>query len=65
MPMNNNLSIIQTSISNINTQYATKYSIRCAVNNVILIVNTHFVEVDEEDIDVRNQLKEVKPETLI
>jgi hypothetical protein len=27
-----------------------------------LIVNTHFVEVDEEGIDIRNQLKEVKPE---
>jgi hypothetical protein len=28
-------------------------------------VNTHFVEVGEDDIDVRNKLKEVKPETWI
>lgn len=61
--MNNNLFLMQTSISNINIKYVTKYSIRGADNNVILIVNAHFVEVDEESIDVRNQLKEVKPET--
>jgi hypothetical protein len=28
-----------------------------------LVANTHFVEVDEEDIDIRNELKEVTPET--
>ena len=52
--MNNNLALMQTSISNTNTQYDAKYSISSAIDNVILIVNTHFVEVDEEGIDVQN-----------
>ncbi len=65
MAMNNNLSLMQTSISKINTRYAANSSIRGAVNNVILIVNTHFVEVGEEDIVIGNQLIEVKPETWL
>ena len=28
-----------------------------------MVANTHFVEVDEEDINIRNELKEVMPET--
>ena len=61
--MNSNLSLTQTSISKTNTRFAAEHSIRGAVNNVILAANTHFVEVDEEDIDIRNELKEVMPET--
>jgi hypothetical protein len=59
LAMNSNLSLTQTSISKTNT----RHSIRGVVNNVIFVANTHFVEVDEEDIDIRNELKEVMPET--
>jgi hypothetical protein len=63
LAMNSNLSLTQSSISKTNTRFAAEHSIRGAVNNVILAANTHFVEVDEEDIDIRNELKEVMPET--
>ena len=63
LAMNSNLAPTQTSISKTNTRFAAEHSIRGAVNNVILVANTYFVEVDEEDIDIRNELKEVMPQT--
>ena len=63
LAMNSNLSLTQTSISKTNTRFAAEHSIRGAVNNVILIANTHFVKIDKEDIDIRNELIAVMPET--
>ena len=31
--------------------------------SIVILMWMHFVDVDEKDIDVRNQLKEMKPET--
>ena len=59
LAMHNNLSLTQTSISNTNTRFAAKHAIRGAVNNIILVANTHFVQIDEVDIDIGNELKEV------
>ena len=63
LAMNSNLSLTQTSISKTDTRFAAEHSIRGAVNNVILVATTHFVEIDEEDIDIRNELNEMMPET--
>jgi len=52
LAVNSNLSLTQTSISKTNTRFAAEHSIRGAVNNVILVANTHFVEVDDENIDI-------------
>ena len=61
--MSSDLSLTQTSVSKTNTRYTAKHLIKGAVNNIILISNAHFVKVDKEDIDVRNQLREATPET--
>ncbi len=60
--MTSELSLTQSSIAKTNTWFAAEYSIRDAINNVMLITNTHFIEMDE-DVDVRRELKEVPLET--
>ena len=57
------LSLTESSIVKTNTQFAAEHSVRGAVSNVILIAQTHFVEADQEDFDVRRELKEVPRET--
>ena len=57
LAMNSNLSLTQTSISKTNTRFAANYSIRGAVNNFILVTNTHFVEADEEDMTLEMNSK--------
>ena len=61
--MTSELSLTQSSIVKTNTRFAAEHSVRGAVSNVMLIAHTHFVEVDQEDFDVRRELKEVPRET--
>ena len=63
LAMTSELSLTQSSIAKTNTRFAAEHSIRGAISNVMLIANTHFIEMDEEDVDVRRELKEVPLET--
>jgi len=63
LAMTSKLSLTQSSIAKTNTRFAAEHSIRGAISNVMLIANTHFIEMDEEDVDVRRDLKEVPLET--
>ena len=48
--MTNKLSLTQSSVAKNNTQFAEEHSIRSEISNVTSIANTHFIEMDEEDI---------------
>ena len=61
--MTSKLPLTQSSIAKTNTRFAAEHSIRGAISNVMLIANTHFIEMDEEDVNVRRELKEVPLET--
>ena len=61
--MTSELSLKQSAIAKTNTWFAAEHSIRGAISNVILITITHFIEMDEEDIDMRRELKEVPSKT--
>jgi hypothetical protein len=61
--MTSKLSLTQSSIAKTNTWFAAELSIRGAISNVMLIANTKCIEIDEEDVDVRRELKEVLLET--
>jgi len=50
--MTSELSLKQSAIAKTNTWFAAEHSIRGAISNVILITITHFIEMDEEDVDV-------------
>ena len=63
LAMTSELSLTQSSIAKTNTRFAAEHSIRGAISNVMLIANTHFIEMDEEDVDIRRELKEVPLET--
>ncbi len=63
LAMTSELSLTQSSIAKTNTRFAAEHSFRGAISNVMLIANTHFIEMDEEDVDVRRELKEVPVET--
>ena len=63
LAMTSELSLTQSSIAKTNTRFAAEHSIRGAISNVLLIANTHFIEIDDEDVDVRRELKEVPLET--
>ena len=51
--MTSELSLTHSSIAKSNTQFAAEHSFMGTISNVILIANTHFVEMDAEDVDVR------------
>ncbi len=61
--MTSKFSLTQSSIAKTNTQFAAEHSVRGTFSNVMLIAHTHYVEMDEEDFDVKKELKEVPPET--
>jgi hypothetical protein len=63
LAMTSELYLTQSSIAKTNTWFAAEHSFRGAISNVMLIANTHFIEMDEEDVDVRRELKEVPVET--
>ncbi len=65
LAMTSELSLTQSSIAKTNTRFAAEHSIRGAISNVILIANTNFIEMDEEDVDIRKELKEVPLETIM
>ncbi len=57
------LPLTQSSIAKTNTWFAAEHSFRGAISNVMLIANTHFIEMDEDDVSVRRELKEVSLKT--
>ena len=61
--MTKELSLTQSSIAKTNRWFAAEHSIRGVISNVMLIANTHFIEMDEEDVNIRRELKEVPLET--
>ena len=63
LAMTSELSLTQSSIAKTNTRFAAEHLFRGAISNVMLIVNTPFIEIDEEDVSVRRELKEVPLET--
>jgi hypothetical protein len=65
LAMTSELSLTQSSIAITNTRFVAEHLIRGAISNVMLIANTHFIEMDVEDVDVRRELKEVSLETRI
>jgi predicted KAP-like P-loop ATPase len=56
---------VNKSIPKTNTRYASEGSIIGSVNNVILEAVTGFVEVHEEDLSIRNQMKKLPKETSL
>ena len=62
LAMTSKLSLTQSSIAKTNTWFAAEHSIRGAISNM-MFANTHFIEMDEEDVNVRRELKEVPLET--
>ncbi len=61
--MTSKLSLTQSSIAKTNTWVAAENLFRGAISNMMLIANTPFIEIDEEDVSVRRELKEVPLET--
>ena len=61
--MTSKLPLTQSSIAKTNTRFAAEYSFMGAINNLMLITHTHFIEMDEEDVSVRRELKEVPLKT--
>ena len=57
------LPLTQSSIAKTNTWFAAEHSFRGAISNVLLVTNTHFIDMDEEDFSVRRDLKEVPLKT--
>ena len=63
LSMTSELSLTQSFIAKTNTGFAAEHSIWGAISNVMLIANTNFIEMDEEDVDVRRELMEGPLET--
>jgi hypothetical protein len=59
------IALVNKSIPKTNTRYASEGSIIGSVNNVILEAVTGFVEVHEEDLSIRNQMKKLPKETSL
>jgi len=53
------LALTQTAIAKTNTWVAAEKSIRGSITHLALIVATHFVEINTEDSDVWNHLKQL------
>jgi hypothetical protein len=60
LAMTSKLCLTQSFIAKTNTRFAAELLFRGAISNVMLIANTHFVEMDEEDANFRRELKEVE-----
>ncbi len=57
------VSISQSPILKTKSCVTAENSISRVISNVALIAATHFIPVEIEDIDVRNQIKTLPPET--
>ena len=57
------LSLTQTATAKTNTRVAADNTIRGSVTHLALIAATHFVEVNTDDLVVRNHLKQLPEQT--
>jgi len=58
-----NIAISQSYISKSNTRYAAENSIRGSIANLGVITATHFISVEEEDADIRAEMKTLPKST--
>ncbi len=56
------MSLIQTSVAKINTQYAAEHSFQGSIRYLFVIAVTHFIPAFEEECDIRMELKGVSKE---
>lgn len=63
--MTSELSFTQSCITKTSTQFTAENSFQGTGSNVIMIACMHFVGMDEEDFDVRRELKEVLLKTRL
>jgi len=52
-----NIAISQSYLSKSNTRYAAENSIRGSIATLGVIAATHFISVEEEDTDIRSEMK--------
>ena len=58
-----NIAISQSYISKSNTRYAAENSIRGSIATLGVIAATHFISVEEEDADIRAEMKTLPKST--
>ena len=58
-----NISLTQKTIAKSSTRTTSENSIRGPICNAALFGSTHFIPVEKEDIDIRNELKDAPEET--
>lgn len=61
--MDPRFSLTQTTVNKTNTRFASENSFRASVCLLMLIAVTHFIEIPEEDFDVRTELKNLPADT--
>lgn len=57
-----NISIVGSSIKKSLTRFAAEHSIRGSVLNAAIMAAFHFITVDTEDLEIRNEIKRLDPE---
>ena len=58
-----NISLTQKTIAKSGIRFTSENSLRRPINNTALFGSTHFIPVEKQDIDIRNELKDVPEET--